>query len=42
MGFFGGAYKRLKNSWGNIGKNVGNAITLAGKSKILGFLRRII
>ena len=38
MGFFGGAYKRLKNSWGNIGKNVGNAITLAGKSKILGFL----
>ena len=36
MGLFAGAAKRLKNSWGNIGKNVGNVLTLAGKSKIPG------
>ena len=38
MGLFAGAHKRLKNSWGNIAKNAGNFITLAGKSKILGLL----
>lgn len=38
MGLFSGAYKRLKKSWGNIGKNAGNAITMIGKSKIAGLL----
>ena len=38
MGLFAGAHKRLKNSWGNIAKNAGNFITLAGKSKIIGML----
>lgn len=37
MGLFAGAVKRLKNSWGNIGKTLGNALTLAGKSGIPGF-----
>ena len=36
MGLFSGALKRLKNSWGNIGKNTGNTLTLAGKSGIPG------
>lgn len=37
MGLFAGAVKRLKNSWGNIGKKIGNVLTLAGKSGIPGF-----
>ena len=38
MGFFSGAYKRLKNSWGNIGKKAGTALTLIGKSEIPGMV----
>lgn len=36
MGLFAGAVKRLKNSWSDIGKKVGNVLTLAGKSGIPG------